>query len=94
MICGFLLAAGSVSAITPEERAIIVIPQRAVKLLLEAESRAMERCDTTRIVVSLPIVNMDTRVMTSRGWMEHMRRLSRLSGAALVWKASVRGKVF
>lgn len=59
MICGFLLA-GSVSAMTPEEQAISdknnAIFARARTLLLEAESRAMERCDATRIVVSLPTV--------------------------------------
>ena len=60
MICGFLLAAGSVSAKTPEEQAIsdknAAIHARARTLLLEAESRAMAQCDTTRIVVSLPSV--------------------------------------
>lgn len=48
VICSFLLA-GPVAALTRAE-----IWLRAMWLLLEAESRAMEQCGTTRIVVPLP----------------------------------------
>jgi len=50
VICGFLLV-GPVAAFTPEQ--IVESSSRADKLLREAESRAMEQCDTTRIVVPL-----------------------------------------
>lgn len=65
MICNFLLASPVSAQRTAEQQAdrdkIISVDVRAHKLFHEAKERAMELCNTSRVVVPLPSMNRSTK---------------------------------
>ena len=69
-VVGLLLSASAAAQLTPEQKAEIdksvAISVRAHTQLLEAQQTAMERCDSTRIVVALPAYDRTAKVERTR----------------------------
>lgn len=60
-LCSFLLVGTASAQLTAEQQATInkqtSVSMRAIKLVREAEARAMPQCDATRVVVQIPHLN-------------------------------------